>query len=111
MINRGIDDQISQRIMASGGNPQKLMQDYSRKKELLDLLALQRLEKQKEDTMRDMQLSLQNNPQTIKQQREAQVAELTKNELAQQVGQTMACLLYTSPSPRDGLLSRMPSSA
>ena len=25
--------------------------------------------------------------------------------------QTRACLLYTSPSPRDGLLSRMPSSA
>ena len=24
---------------------------------------------------------------------------------------TMGCLLYTSPSPRDGLLSRMPSSA
>ena len=28
------------------------------------------------------------------------------NQLKQQV-----CLLYTSPSPRDGLLSRMPSSA
>ena len=26
-------------------------------------------------------------------------------------GQYKACLLYTSPSPRDGLLSRMPSSA
>ena len=25
--------------------------------------------------------------------------------------QRMTCLLYTSPSPRDGLLSRMPSSA
>ena len=25
--------------------------------------------------------------------------------------QAMPCLLYTSPSPRDGLLSRMPSSA
>ena len=25
--------------------------------------------------------------------------------------QSSACLLYTSPSPRDGLLSRMPSSA
>ena len=25
--------------------------------------------------------------------------------------QIMICLLYTSPSPRDGLLSRMPSSA
>ena len=28
-----------------------------------------------------------------------------------QDGNLMACLLYTSPSPRDGLLSRMPSSA
>ena len=26
-------------------------------------------------------------------------------------GMLWACLLYTSPSPRDGLLSRMPSSA
>ena len=26
-------------------------------------------------------------------------------------GDAPACLLYTSPSPRDGLLSRMPSSA
>ena len=26
-------------------------------------------------------------------------------------GQMISCLLYTSPSPRDGLLSRMPSSA
>ena len=25
--------------------------------------------------------------------------------------ESMICLLYTSPSPRDGLLSRMPSSA
>ena len=27
------------------------------------------------------------------------------------LGAVNACLLYTSPSPRDGLLSRMPSSA
>ena len=27
------------------------------------------------------------------------------------VGIIFSCLLYTSPSPRDGLLSRMPSSA
>ena len=31
-------------------------------------------------------------------------------EIASQL-QAMDCLLYTSPSPRDGLLSRMPSSA
>ncbi len=29
----------------------------------------------------------------------------------QQVLDATSCLLYTSPSPRDGLLSRMPSSA
>ena len=28
-----------------------------------------------------------------------------------QEGKLIVCLLYTSPSPRDGLLSRMPSSA
>ena len=33
---------------------------------------------------------------------------LGKNEIQ---GLFKACLLYTSPSPRDGLLSRMPSSA
>ena len=27
------------------------------------------------------------------------------------VAMSLLCLLYTSPSPRDGLLSRMPSSA
>ena len=33
----------------------------------------------------------------------------TAREIAQQPD--TCCLLYTSPSPRDGLLSRMPSSA
>ena len=35
-------------------------------------------------------------------------------ELAEYMGMSLSfntCLLYTSPSPRDGLLSRMPSSA
>ena len=38
---------------------------------------------------------------------------LRTNEVAAQVSylSMTACLLYTSPSPRDGLLSRMPSSA
>ena len=31
--------------------------------------------------------------------------------VAQLIGGIEPCLLYTSPSPRDGLLSRMPSSA
>ena len=43
---------------------------------------------------------------------------LSSNNLTNIIAQTapisimaVACLLYTSPSPRDGLLSRMPSSA
>ena len=32
-------------------------------------------------------------------------------DFLQTATQTYLCLLYTSPSPRDGLLSRMPSSA
>ena len=45
------------------------------------------------------------------------VAELIYSEISQikrnnlDISNNDACLLYTSPSPRDGLLSRMPSSA
>ena len=40
--------------------------------------------------------------------------EITEEEAikrAREFGGLIGCLLYTSPSPRDGLLSRMPSSA
>ena len=37
--------------------------------------------------------------------------KLTGNMTFSIDGYTSICLLYTSPSPRDGLLSRMPSSA
>ena len=36
---------------------------------------------------------------------------LAERELLDYVERVLTCLLYTSPSPRDGLLSRMPSSA
>ena len=32
-------------------------------------------------------------------------------EIGKKMEDSISCLLYTSPSPRDGLLSRMPSSA
>ena len=39
-------------------------------------------------------------------------AQVKANELDEMVSEEPTdCLLYTSPSPRDGLLSRMPSSA
>ena len=39
------------------------------------------------------------------------VREIKKNSFEDKVKSINNCLLYTSPSPRDGLLSRMPSSA
>ena len=35
----------------------------------------------------------------------------SKSTLIRKKNEGVSCLLYTSPSPRDGLLSRMPSSA
>ena len=46
-----------------------------------------------------------------------EVSDLKREEMAVRIGNDVSvkgvysCLLYTSPSPRDGLLSRMPSSA
>ena len=39
------------------------------------------------------------------------IMDVTDAEQARIAEDAGACLLYTSPSPRDGLLSRMPSSA
>ena len=49
----------------------------------------------------------------VKLQEEFVLSRLTSVELLSysEVSQVLICLLYTSPSPRDGLLSRMPSSA
>ena len=40
-----------------------------------------------------------------------QKVDLKQISILQLAEQYLNCLLYTSPSPRDGLLSRMPSSA
>ncbi len=43
----GLDAQVEQRMDAYRGNPQKLQQRYGANKELLDLLALQKLTSEK----------------------------------------------------------------
>ena len=49
---------------------------------------------------------------TLAQQQNTSLIIVTVNcENADQIAQYGACLLYTSPSPRDATLSRMPSSA
>ena len=77
----GLDAQVEQRMDAYRGNPQKLQQRYGQNKELLDLLALQKLTSEKKQVAADMQLKAQQNPNTIAQQREAEALELTKNAM------------------------------
>jgi len=84
-----IDQEIAQRVDAYRGNPQVLQQRYAANQELLDLLALQRLKSEKDDAMRKVQLEMQQDPQTIKQQKERQLLEMTKQDLTNQTAGIM----------------------
>jgi hypothetical protein len=86
---------VDDRVSAYQGNTKPLEQRYAMTQDLLDLLALQKIKSQKDAAARQMQLQMaQQNAQdgqanmTVAQQREQEVAELTKNELAQQRGDT-----------------------
>lgn len=86
----GINAPVEARVDAFRGNPEALEQKYEQGQNLLDLLALQKIKSEKEAAMRDMQLKMaaqqaeNGGLPTIKDQREQQVMDLTKQELAQQ---------------------------
>jgi len=84
-----IDQDIEQRVDAYRGNPQALQKRYAANQELLDLLALQRLKSEKDDAMRKVQMEMQQNPQTIKQQKERELLEMTKQDLTDQTAGIM----------------------
>ena len=86
---------VDDRVSAYQGNTKPLEQRYAMSQDLLDLLALQKIKSQKDAAARQMQLQMaQQGAQdgqanmTIAQQREQEVNQLTKNELAQQRGDT-----------------------
>ena len=58
-----------------------------------------------------IKLSQKLSPQQIQLMKMIQLSTLElEQKIEAEIGEN-PCLLYTSPSPRDGLLSRMPSSA
>jgi hypothetical protein len=86
---------VDDRVSAYQGNTKPLEQRYAMSQDLLDLLALQKIKSQKDAAARQVQLQMaQQGAQdgqanmTVAQQREQEVKELTKNELAQQRGDT-----------------------
>jgi len=82
--NRGIDQEVQNKVDAYRGNPNALAQQYSQNQQLIDLLALQKLKSEKESAAREMQLKMggQQMP-TVAEARESEVLDLTKQELAQ----------------------------
>lgn len=85
----GLDQQVNSIVDQYRSNPQGLQQKYSQNKQLVDLLALQKLKSDKEQAAREMQMQMDPSQATIAQQREQQVMGLTRNEVAQQIGSTM----------------------
>jgi len=85
----GIDDVVQKKVDAYRGNPAALQQRYAQNQELVDLLALQKMKSEKESAAREVQMQMQNTPNTIAQQREQEVLGLTKNEMVKQTGDIM----------------------
>lgn len=86
---------VEDRVAAYRGNPAPLQQRYAMSQDLLDLLALQKIKSEKEAAARDMQLKMGqqaaaqgDQAMTVAQQREREVMDMTKAELAQQRGAT-----------------------
>ena len=79
----GIDQQIEQRKMQFGANPQALQQRYGQSKQLLDLLALQQIAQEQQQKAQAMQMQMQQNPATIADQLEQEVVQGKKAEMAQ----------------------------
>jgi len=92
MINGGIDQQVQQKVDAYRSKPQLLQQRYAQNKELIDLLALQKLKSEKDAVARDMQMQMQQNPQTIKDQLENEMVQRTKQDMMSKVGQVKGVL-------------------
>lgn len=89
-----IDQDINARVAAYKGNPQALQQKYAASQQLIDLLALQKIKSAQEAAAREMQMQMAQQQaangesnMTVAQQREKEVMDMTKNELAQQRGE------------------------
>ena len=83
----GVDSEINERVDMYSSDPQKLAQRYAQSQSLLDLLALQKLKSEKEAAMRNMQGQMQSPMNTVRDQREQQVLDMTREEVAQQAMQ------------------------
>jgi hypothetical protein len=83
----GINNEVNERANAFRGNPQALAQRYDKDQQLIDLLALQKIKSDMDAAKRQitMQSAQQGQPPTVKAQREREVFDMTKEDVAKRV--------------------------
>ena len=83
----GIDSKINDKADAYRNNPQQLQKRYGQNKQLVDLLALQKITTEKKEVAMNMALAAEGNPNTIADQRQQEALELTKKEMQGTLGE------------------------
>ena len=91
-----IDQEVASRVQEFKGKPAALQEKYAASQQLIDLLALQKIKSMQEAAARQMQLQMAQQQaangeasSTIAEQREKEVMDMTKQELAQQRGELL----------------------
>jgi hypothetical protein len=118
----GIDSIVNNLVRTFAGNPQGLQDRYAITEELFALIAMQKLKKDKEAAQRSLQMQMQPESGTVKDQLEDELMQATKQELAsslapglqqqgqmmqaQQMQQAMAGGLPTQPAPNMANMAR-----
>jgi hypothetical protein len=77
----GIDSQVRNLVDANRGNPNALMQQQKLNPDTLNLLALEKLKREKDIAAKHLQASMPNQQGTIADQRMAEALENTKKEM------------------------------
>jgi len=85
----GIDQIVQDKADAYRGNPAALQKRSAMSKELIDMLALQKITSEKDAAARDMQLKMEQQPGTIAQQLEQKAVGQTKDEMLKGVAGVM----------------------
>ena len=82
--SQGIDANIDRTMDAFRGKEGQLNQRYNMSKNLIDLLALQKLKTEQDSKAREIQLSMDQSSASVKQQMEGEMLERSRQEVVKQ---------------------------
>jgi hypothetical protein len=90
----GIDQQVQQAMLSSGSDPRKLQKGYEQSvkqgsPDLAMLLGMQKLKSEKDAAAKEMQMQMDQQPQTIVEQREAELMGQSQQEMQQKLAPGM----------------------